>query len=384
VTRAAVAAIVVCLGVLVGSPLDAKADDADQVFQGALARGDVAKLEELGASRPLTRWTDDAWVEAARLAIRGKDFTRARRDLEAAVAIAPELERLGIGDAALAGRARRELAGLAGVAGTTGQWDAVAAEHERLVAALRAPGDPHGRLAALEQLARAHPGYPRAASLMVSLGNAWEREGEGDRAIAWLRDAVSAPATPADHLRAHSDLVRVLIRTGELSHASGELAKLSQIASSSLVGSLRDSLRRAQVRRAVRWIMRSALVLLGLLALFTLRRASGSWRGVLTRLVRPPSEALFILPLALLLIVVAYTGNPFVARAVRTIVLAGVAASWISGAILDGRDHVGLRRALSHAVLAIVAIAAATYLAVDDGHLINFVIDTWRGGPEIR
>jgi hypothetical protein len=34
------------------------------------------------------------------------------------------------------------------------------------------------------------------------------------------------------------------------------------------------------------------------------------------------------------------------------------------------------------AALAVLAVAAATYLAVDTGHLIDFVVETWRSGPE--
>jgi tetratricopeptide (TPR) repeat protein len=379
VIRAAIAAFAILLAL---GATTARADDADRRFRDALAQRDMAALEALGGERPLTRWSDDAWVEAARIAVRGNDFARARRDLEAALAIAPELEKLAIGDAALARRARGELARLGAVAGPAGQWDAVAAEHERLVPHLRASGDPHDTLAALEKLANASAGYPRAAMLMITIAGAWEREGDRDRAIHWLREALRVAKSPADRLRAHSELVRTLTRIGELSEADAELALLKRSASAAHVAVLRKELDRAEVRRTIRWGMRGVLGLLTALALYMLRGAAGSWRGALRRLVRPPNEAIFIVPLAIILIVVAYTGNPLVARAVRTIALAGVATSWISGAILEGREPVGFSRALLHAGLAIVAIVAATYLAVDDGHLINFVIETWRAGHE--
>ena len=88
-----------------------------------------------------------------------------------------------------------------------------------------------------------------------------------------------------------------------------------------------------------------------------------------------------MIPIAVVLVVVAYTGNPLVARAIRTIVIAGIAASWIGGAILGG-TRIALSRALLHGAAAMLAVAAITYIAVDDGHLIDFVIETWRAGHE--
>ena len=87
-----------------------------------------------------------------------------------------------------------------------------------------------------------------------------------------------------------------------------------------------------------------------------------------------------MLPIALVLVLVAHTGNPLVARAVRTIVIAGLVVSWISGAILT--ERVTLRRALAHALCAVLAVGGVTYLAVDNGHLIDFVLETWRAGHE--
>ncbi len=381
-TRAAVAAFAVVV-VLCSLCVATHADDTERRFQEALGRGDVAGLESLGGERALSRWSDDALLEAALLAVRANDFPRARRDLEAALAIVLELQQLGVGDARLARRVRTELARLGGVAGNEGQWDDVAAEHERLAPLLGAPGDPHATLEALERLVTANPSYPRATSLMVSLGRAWEREGDSERALRWLRAAFAASTTPGDRLRAHAELVRTLTRTGELSVAQQELAALARSTSPSLVAALRKDLERAELRRAIRWTMRGVLALLAAVAFVSLRRAAGSSLLAVRRLVRPPSEALFIVPLAVILVVVAYTGNPLVARAVRTIAVAGVAASWMSGAILEGRPRVTLRRMLAHAGLAIVAIVAATYLAVDDGHLINFVIETWQAGHEV-
>lgn len=367
----AVVALVLCARVAVANVPDAATAQADRTFKAALAAGDIDALERLGAERPITRWTDDAWSEAARLAVRANDFARARRALEQVISNGT--------DAMLVRRARAELVRLTAMAGASGEWSAVAAVHERLVPALHAGGDPIPKLRELEQLVRANPGYPRNAIVMLAIASGWEREGEGDRAIDWLRQARGSARDPIDRLRVDAELVRTLIRVGELDAANVELARLRE--PRMLVAELQRELDEARQRRRIRWVMLGVLTLLAAAAVAMLRRAAGSWRAVPRRLARPPAEALFLVPVAIVLIVIAYTGNPLVARAVRTIVIAGVVASWISGTIL-GRDPVPLRRALLHALAAVIAVGAATYLAVDTGQLIDFVLETWRAGHE--
>jgi hypothetical protein len=278
-------------------------------------------------------------------------------------------------------RAEGDLARITRVGGEKGEWGAVIAEEERLLPALQTPGDPREALRALEKLAREHPGYPRAAMLMVQIAAGWEREGDADRALAWLADAQRAGGPPLDRLRARADRIRVLIRAGYLTEAEHALGELRGEASPGLSANLRDKLDRAKLRRDVRWAMYALLVVLVAAAAFAMRRSAGSWRGAGCRLARPPLEALFFLPIAGVLILVASTGNPLVGRAVWAIAIAGVAISWINGALLAG-SRVTLRRAIVHALCAILAVGAATYIAVDRGHLVDFLVETWREGPD--
>jgi hypothetical protein len=46
------------------------------------------------------------------------------------------------------------------------------------------------------------------------------------------------------------------------------------------------------------------------------------------------------------------------------------------------RGRVRLSRAAIHAVLAIVAVGGAAYLAVDRDRMIDLVIETWHSGPQ--
>lgn len=367
---AAVAALLVCARIAAANP----DGDAQRAFNAAVARDDIAALEQLGAARPLTRWTDDAWAEAARLAIKRSDFARARRALEQVIAIGT--------DAQLVRRARNDLARITQFAGDANEWTQVAAEHERLLPMLQHGGDPRPTLEKLEQLVRANPHYPRSPMLMVTLAHAWEREGDAERAIAWLRDAQRAATSRADKLRVSAELVRTLIRTGALASAERELAVFARDASPGLVTNLRKTLSRAELRRSVRYVMWGVLAVLAALAAFALRRASGSWRTALRRLARPPLEALFLIPLGAVVVAFSLTGNPLISRTVMAIITAGIVTSWLSGAILDGRPRVRFARAAAHASLAVVAILASVYLAVDRGHVIDFVIETWHQGHE--
>jgi hypothetical protein len=92
----------------------------------------------------------------------------------------------------------------------------------------------------------------------------------------------------------------------------------------------------------------------------------------------------FFAPLAAVLVVLAMTGNPLVAAAVRTIAIAGAVVAWLSGAILSGPTRAGLTRTLVHAGLAAIAVASATYLAIDRHRMIDLVVETWRSGPAAR
>jgi tetratricopeptide (TPR) repeat protein len=373
------------LVVLLAAP--ARADDldearADRAFHDAAARaavgdaGALDALEQLGAARPATRWTDDAWLEAGRLAERTGDYARARRDLEQAIATAT--------DEQLARHARAELARVVRAAGPSAEWSAVAAEHDRLEAQVLAGGDPKPALAELEALVEHNPGYPRAAAAMIVIARGWAHDGNSERSLAWLRRAKPV-ASGGDRVAASAELVHALVRAGELAAARAEL---DQVGVPGVAEELRREVARAERREAVRWLLRGVLAAISIAAALALRFAAGSWRAAGRRLVRPPVDVLYFAPIALVLVVVAFTGNPLVARAVRTIALAGAVVAWLSGAILDAvrarRGRIRFARAVVHAAVAAVAVVAATYLAIDRDRMIDLVVETWHTGPEPR
>jgi len=373
VTRAAIALIA-----LVAVAGLARADDADRAFRDAAARatagdpGAVDAFEALGAARPVTAWTDDAWSEAARLAERAGQLDRARRDLEQVIALGT--------DPQLVRRARGALARLAANTGA-GAWDAVAAEHERLVAQLAA-GDPEPVLEQLEALVRANPRYPRANLVRLAIASGWERDDNRGRALAWYEEA--AALEPGRH--AWLEWLRALVRAGQLARAEHEIARLEHAPETdrASLAEVRRALDRAVLRAWIRRGLWGVLAVLAVLAAFVLRRDAGSWRSAARRLARPPLEVLFLVPIAAVLVAVAHTGNPLVAAAVRTIAIAGVLVAWISGAMLDAVAAPRARRVLLQAGLAVIAVVAATYLAVDHDRMIELVLETWHEGPATR
>lgn len=356
--------------------------DADRAFreasQRAVAgdRGAIDAFEALGDARPATQWTQHAWAEAARLAERAGDLPRARRALDQVIALGT--------DEALVERARIAQARLAAQT-EGGRWDAVAVEHDRLVAVIRGGGDPRAALGELEALVRANPAYPRASLARRAIARGWEEEGDRGRAVGVLRDG--AADDPGQRMRL--DLARMLVRAGALEdaarvvHAALAAPDADRAAFRDVLTSIDEEERRG-LRRTGLWVV---LGVLAFVAAGSLRRATGSWRAAVRRVVRPPIEVLFLLPIAALLVVIAETGNPLVARAVRAIVIAGVVVAWISGSVLEAvraRGSVGAIRMAVQATLALFAVAAASYLAVDRDRVIELLLETWRGGHALR
>jgi tetratricopeptide (TPR) repeat protein len=363
------------LVILIGLARIAAADPGEQAFHAAEVRaaandpGAIDALEAVGAARPVTRWTDDAWSEAAKAAERAGDLARAQRDLEQVLQISD--------DELLKRRARGDLARLAANAGQRGEFAEVAATHERLVAKIQAGGDPKPALRELGAVIDAHPTYPRAATAMLAIALGWERDGAFGTAHTWLVRARTA-ATPNEHERVFSDVARFAIRAGAFSEAESAIAALEDRGNAA---ELTEALGRARTRHALRGVLWVVLALVLAAAAATLRRDAGSWRAAGHRLLRPPLEVGFLLPIAIVLAVVAFTGNPLVARAVWAILAIGVAVAWLSGALLSTGRPLRRRRLAVHVVGAALAVVAASYLAIDRGRMIDLVVETWKHGP---
>ncbi len=380
-TRALVAALVVVASLGAASLGVAHADDAaaDRAFRVASQRAGagevaaIAELEALGAQRPITRWTDDAWAEAARAAERAGDYARARRAHEQVIALAA--------DDGLARRSRATLERLSAMTGA-GQWDAVTRQHEQLASRAASGDDPSEELEALEALVRANPGYPRATAIQLAIARGWEEEAQVTRSFEWLREAVR-DAKSGELDGARIALVRAQLRHGALDEARAELVRIADRAAAR---GLEAELASAERRGTIRWAVAGGLVALVALALVVFRRDAGSWRALLRHLRRPPIEALYFVPIATVVAITAQTGNPIVAHAVLQIVIAGAAIAWLSGAMLEAAHRTPMRRRRLglHLLGAAITVLAVVYLIVDRTRLLDLALETLRHGPAPR
>lgn len=100
--------------------------------------------------------------------------------------------------------------------------------------------------------------------------------------------------------------------------------------------------------------------------------------------LRPPTEVLFLAPVAVVLTAIAFGARAIVTPAVAQISGIGVAFAWISGTTLDvlrtrGR---GVRlRALLHIAACAAGAVAIGYIAIVHGGLVDLLAETVQAGP---
>lgn len=149
---------------------------------------------------------------------------------------------------------------------------------------------------------------------------------------------------------------------------------------------IRDSLRsdmragrRAHRLYIASWIglVIAALVMLGSLV-------EACWRRGRRPPLRPPSEVVFLAPVALVLTVVAFASRAVVTPAVAQISAVGVGLSWLSGTTLDVLRASGRRifsRALVHVVACAIAAGAIGYIAIVHSGIVELLAETVQAGP---
>lgn len=298
-------------------------------------------------------------------------------------------------------------------------YDRVVAEHPtarvaivatRHAAALRAQIGPHGETAALaaelaqliaradaqpadavqnraERLAAAAwPGAPAAALWLAE----WLRR-SGKLADAQAHYAVVAARWP------QAPEARAALRGGAGCALEAHDWSLAETLASRLPATdaadrnTRDELLAAagRGRRRARWyvaawfaIAAAFAALLASLVEAVLRSPPGTRRSAL----RPPIEVMFLGPVALVLLGVAFTAHRLIAPAVATISLGGIALAWLSGATLEqlrARGRSRRLRSIAHVVACLAGVAALGYVALTHDGLIDMLVETVRFGPEL-
>jgi tetratricopeptide (TPR) repeat protein len=368
---------------------DAAADPAGDAFRQAtrlVADGDLAgaqaAFEAVVDLDPAGPWADDALSEAAAAAERRGDLAGSLRLWRRVLAEHPSSRQ--------ARRARAKVTALERAIGEGGRWLDVAVEHEAILRAAVGQTDPAPQLRALEALVAEHPDYPRVHDARMWIGETWLRRGYPRRAIDVFRDA-RARAPDADaRWRAGKALGDAEAAAGDLDAADRTYRSLygegDALADRALDHARRelDKMRlRARLVIAA-WFAIGAALILSLLATW---RAAGGVRAAVRAVARPPIEVAFFVPVALILLFVALSGNFLVERAVRTILLGGLAITWLTGASLEAARRAGRLRAaivVAHVLAVVLAVSGIVYLSVMHDRLIDMIVETWSHGHEGR
>ncbi|MEZ4400216.1 MAG: hypothetical protein R3B06_09365 [Kofleriaceae bacterium] len=385
--RALVLAVVAVVVVTAGAARAQPAVDGDDgaAFAAAsalLGQGDAAAaragFEAVAQRWPDGRWADDALAEAATLAEQAGDLAGARALWGRIVQ--------DHGAGRLARRAQARLGLLTEAGGTDGQFDRVAADHDRLVAAAARAEDPHPALTQLGALLDANPAYPRRHAAALWLGEAYVQQGDLAPAARWLAVARAAAATPRERFRAELELAKLPAERGDLTSARAALEALdapdaiAQAARTEALAKIEGRLRRRWIGRAA-WL---ALAVLALGAAAIVRRQAGSARAALAALWPPPIELGYLLPVVALLVGAAWAGNALVRDGVIRLAAGSFFVVWGAGALAGAVTPRGWRGRVAFAAGVVIATAAVAWIAVADDTLLDLLLETWRSGHDLR
>lgn len=377
--------LTLCAGALTARAQDANAPE--QRFERAAqamaagAHGDAAEqLVQLAEDHPEHALAAEALFSAARLSEENlADPGRALALYRALV------ERYPDSRTALAATRRADaLAAQIGPGGDGG--DALARFTEILNdydAADEAPS-----LAAAEALLAAHADWVGSPRVLLWLAEVHRRAGRHRDASARYLEVAERWPEGEHALRAWRGAGDMAVRLGEFRRAQ-ELYRHMQPQGPAEQRSLDEALRSLDIERLRTRLFALccaalAAVFLGLLA--SLLHAAGGLRPGLRALRTPPTEALFMIPIAALLTAASFTGHASIGPAVALLCGVGAALSWLSGAGLDAARRRALpnrARPLVHAAAAVIAVLALSYIALHRGHLVDMILETVRFGPEV-
>ncbi len=249
-------------------------------------------------------------------------------------------------------------------------------------------------LSLAEQVLSEHPDWSGRIRVLSWIADVHRRAGRHTTALSFYLRAVDAadPRSPGDEnlLEAYRGAGEAALELERFDDAERYFRAIPVVGDPSRVRSVEEALERLERQRTRSLLYKLsfgafALALLALVGL--LRSAVDDWRTVLRLLRRPPFEALFMLPIAGLLIAASMTAHYAIAPAVTIMCTGGLAITWLSGAgvlAARARNHrLGAWRSITHTVLSAIAVLSLTYIAIHHNRLIDMLLDTVRFGPDV-
>ena len=246
-----------------------------------------------------------------------------------------------------------------------------------------------------------HPDWQGRARVLSWLAQVHRRGGRYEQALAlYLTSAATASAAaaaspaagdaPGDVFDAYRGAGDMAVQLGRFDEAEDLYRRMpvtqDPAHARSLDGALLD-LARARLRAHLYRASFAVLVLVCLGLVISLRVGAGSWRAVLRALRAPPTEVVFMAPVAAILTAASYTGHESIGPAVTMVSAGGLILTWLSGAALAAGEPHGVRpgrsRVLAHAAAMIVAVVALCYIALHHNRLIDMIMSTVRFGPDV-
>ena len=303
----------------------------------------------LADAHPDSRFSDDALFSAAKLfEERLGDPTRAAATYERIVRDYPNSR------VALASSRRLEL--LRADLGPSGEGaDAVARFND-----IRQNAAERGDLASIElmeALVDEQLEWPGQARALLWLAAAYDRTDDHDRAFATYLRSAEIASDSVVVFDAYSGAGELALRLGRYDEAERHFRLMPIDGDPSRQRSYDAALRRVdrEQLRSRLYVVSFAIIAFVVLAFaISLWLATASFGAAARALARPPVEAVYMLPIAALLIGASYTGHDQIGPAVTMICAGGILITWLSGATLAAaKSHHRLRPMLHVAASAV-------------------------------
>jgi hypothetical protein len=249
----------------------------------------------------------------------------------------------------------------------------------------RTPDESIARMAAL---VRDHATWAGAPQAVLWLAGAHERVGDDQAAIDRFLEAAERWPGTRHAFDGYLGAGRIAVSHGRFDDAARWYAAMpidDDVGRLRARADARANLARAQWRAQI-YLGAFAVVAGALLVLVaSLRTGAGSWRAAGGALRTPPLEAVYFVPVGVVLLCAALTSHGEIAPACAIILSGGLAFTWLSGAGLAAARTAGVlsrTRVVAHAMSTVAATIAFCYIALHRTRLVDLIVETVQFGPE--